>query len=75
MRQDGEAGLPVAELLRKYGVGHQTDYSWKARYCGATVSETRQLKELKLENWKLESMYADLGLENAAIKYVLGRRL
>lgn len=75
MLQEGEAGLPVAELLRKHGVSRQTYYSWKAKYGGATVSEIRRLKELELENAKLKRMYADLALENAAIKDVLGRKL
>lgn len=75
MLQEGEAGLPVAELLRKHGVSRQTYYSWKAKYGGAAVSEIRRLKELEAENAKLKRMYADLALENAAIKDVLGRKL
>jgi putative transposase len=75
MLQEGEAGLPVAELLRKHGVSRQTYYSWKAKYGGATVNEIRRLKELEAENAKLKRMYADLALENAAIKDVLGRKL
>jgi putative transposase len=75
MLQAGEAGLPVAELLRKHGVSRQTYYSWKAKYGGATVNEIRRLQELEAENAKLKRMYADLALENAAIKDVLGRKL
>lgn len=75
MLQEGEAGLPVAELLRKHGVSRQTYYSWKAKYGGATVNKIRRLKELEAENAKLKRMYADLALENAAIKDVLGRKL
>lgn len=74
MLQEGEAGLPVAELLRKHGVSRQTYYSWKAKYAGATVNEIRRLKELEAENAKLKRMYADLALENAAIKDVLSRK-
>ena len=33
------------------------------------------MKELEAENAKLKRMYADLALENAAIKDVLGRQL
>lgn len=74
MLQEGEAGLPVAELLRKHGVSRQTYYRWKAKYAGATVNEIRRLKELEAENAKLKRMYADLALENAAIKDVLSRK-
>ena len=38
-------------------------------------AELKRLKELEGENAKLKRMYADLALENAAIKEVLGRKL
>jgi len=39
------------------------------------VAELKRLKELEAENAKLKRMYADLALENAAIKDVLSRKL
>ena len=73
--QEGEAGIPVAELLRKHGISRPTYYQWKAKYGGASVPELRRLKELEQENAKLKRMYAELALENAAIKDVLSRKL
>ena len=73
--QGGEAGLPVAEILRKHGISRPTYYQWKAKYGGTSVPELRRLKELELENAKLKRMYAELALENAAIKDVLNRKL
>ena len=35
----------------------------------------KRVKELEAENAKLKRMYADLALENAAIKDVLSRKL
>jgi hypothetical protein len=35
---------------------------------------TRRLRELEVENAKLKRMYADLAIENAAIKDVLNRK-
>lgn len=67
-------GVPVAELLRKHGIHRNTYFNWKARYGGATVHELRRLRELELENAKLKRMYAELALENAAIKDVLSRK-
>ena len=72
--QEGEAGLPVAQIVRKYGISQATYYNWKSKYGGASVAELKRLKELELENAKLKRMYADLALENAAIKDVLGRK-
>jgi putative transposase len=39
------------------------------------VSELKRLKELEAENAKLKKMYAELALENAAIRDVLSRKL
>jgi putative transposase len=73
--QEGEAGVPVAEPLRKHGISRPNYYQWKAKYGGASVPELRRLNELEQENAKLKRMYAELALENAAIKDVLSRTL
>lgn len=70
-----EAGVPVADVLRQVGVSRATFFKWRSKYGGATVSELTRLKELEAENTKLKRMYADLALENAAIKDVLSRKL
>ena len=75
MLKDAEGGVPVAELLRKHGVSKATFFKWRSKYGGATVSDVRRLRELEAENAKLKRMYADLALENAAIKDVLHRKL
>ena len=73
--REGEAGVPVAQILRKHGISHATYYNWKSKYGGAGIPELRRLKELETENAKLKRMYADMALENAAIKEVLSRKL
>lgn len=70
-----EAGVPVDEVLRKAGVSRSTFFKWRSKYGGATVSELARLRELEGENAKLKRMYAELALENAAIKDVLHRKL
>jgi len=73
--KQAEAGVPVKDLCRKIGVSEQTFYNWKAKYGGLGVSELKRLRELEAENAKLKKMYADLALENEAIKAVLNRKL
>lgn len=73
--KEGECGVPVAQVLRRHGISHATYYKWKAKYGGASVAELKRLRELEGENAKLKRMYADLALENAAIKDVLSRKL
>ena len=73
--REGEAGVSVAQLARKHGISAATYYHWKSKYAGAGVPELKRLRELKAENAKLKRMYADLALENTAIKDVLSRKL
>jgi putative transposase len=73
--KQAEAGVPVKDLCRKLGISEQTFYNWKAKYGGLSVSELKRLRELETENARLKKMYADLALENEAIKAVLNRKL
>src|SRR5690606_20910360 len=73
--KEGEAGMPVTEILRKHGISRQTHFTWKSKYGGASVKDLTRLKELEQENAKLKRMYAELAFENAAIKDVLAGQL
>ena len=73
--KEGEAGMAVGEIVRKHGISAATYYSWKSKYAGVAVSELKRMKELETENANLKRMYANLALENAAIKDVLNRKL
>jgi putative transposase len=75
MLKEAEAGVPVADLLRKHGISKATFFKWRSKYAGVSVPDVKRLRELEAENAKLKRMYADLALENAAIKDVLARKL
>ena len=72
---EGEAGLPVGEVCRKHGISTACYYQWKSKFAGMTANELKKVKELEAENSRLKRMYAELALENAAIKDVLSRKL
>lgn len=72
--KEHEAGVPVAELCRNYGVSDASVYKWKARYGGMDVSEARRLRALEDENAKLKRMLADAMLDNVALKDLLGKK-
>ena len=72
--KEGEAGVAVAEILRTHGISRPTYFAWKSKYGGASVKDLTRLKELEHENAKLKRMYAELALENTAIKDVLARK-
>jgi putative transposase len=73
--KEAEAGLPISQLMRQHEISRATFYQWGSKYAGTTPSELKRIKELESENAKLKRMYADLALENHAIKDVLQRKL
>ncbi|OCG29853.1 transposase [Gilliamella sp. Choc6-1] len=62
--KEAEAGIPVKELCRKYGVGNSTFYKWREKYGGMETSDIKRLKELEAENRKLKQMFAELSLKS-----------
>lgn len=70
-----EGGRTVKEVCREYGFSDATYYNWKARYGGMETSDIKRLRELEEENRKLKQMYADLSLENRALKDVIAKKL
>ena len=73
--KEADSGVPVKDVCRKHEISDATYYHWKSKYAGAGVPELKRLRELETENAKLKRMYADLALENTAIKDVLSRKL
>jgi putative transposase len=51
---EGDAGLPVAEICRKYGISNGLYYQWKSKYSGVSVSELKRVRELESENSRLK---------------------
>ena len=70
-----ESGLAVGDVCRKHGISNATYYQWKSKYAGVSANELKRIKDLEAENGKLKRMYAELALENTAIRDVLSRKL
>lgn len=71
--KQAEAGTKVQDICREHGISNATYYQWKSKYGGLEASDLKRLKEIKAENSRLKRMYADLALENQAIKDLLGK--
>jgi len=69
------AASPSPSCCVKPGVSKATFFKWRSKDGGASVSDVKRLRDLEGEHAKLKRMYADLALENAAIKDVLNRKL
>ncbi len=72
---EGAAGVPVADLCRKHGIGESTYYKWKSKYGGMTVAELKRLKKLERENQRLKQMYATLSMDHELLREVLEKKL
>ncbi|MFS1437728.1 transposase [Shewanella sp. 10N.286.48.A6] len=74
--KEGESGaLTVPELCRKHNVGQSTYYKWKSKYGGMQASDLTRMRELEAENAKLKKMFADVSLQNMALKDIVEKKL
>ncbi len=72
--KQAEAGVPVPELMRKYGISRATFYAWRKKYGGLDASEMRRMKELEAENKRLKALVADLALDKQILQEVLSKK-
>jgi putative transposase len=70
-----EKGRAVKDVCREHSVSEATYYQWKLKYGGMKPSTVRRLRDLESENRRLKQMYADLSLENHALKDVIAKKL
>jgi putative transposase len=73
--KQGDGGMKVKDLCREHGISDATSYNWKAKYGGLEASDLKRLKETESELTKLKRMYADLALEERALKDLLEKKL
>lgn len=73
--KEGEAGVQVKEICRKHGISDATYYNWKSKYGGMGPSDLKRMKEMEQELFQLKRMYADMALENRALKDLIEKKL
>lgn len=73
--KQSDAGLPIKDICRQAGISQATYYQWKSKYGGMEASDLKRVKELEAENAKLKRMFADLALENVAMKDLIAKKL
>jgi putative transposase len=69
-----DAGATWAEVTRRHGISRETLRRWRAKYRDVGVAEAKRLKALEDENRRLKRLVADLSLDNALLKDVVGRK-
>jgi putative transposase len=73
--KQADAGVPVKDVCRQAGISTAAYYQWKSKYGGMEASDLKRVKELEAENAKLKRMYAELALDNAAMKDLITKKL
>jgi putative transposase len=73
--KEADAGKQVKDICRTYGISDATYYKWKSKYGGMEANDLKRMKELEAELSQLKRMYADLALENRALKDLLEKKL
>ena len=72
--KESEAGLALADLLRKHGISAGTYYRWKAKFGGMEVSDAKRLKALEDENRRLKRLVADQALDIQLLKEISSKK-
>ncbi len=70
-----EGGRNVKDMCREYEISEATYYNWRSKYGGMEASDVEKLKDLEAENRKLKQMYAELSLDNKALKEIVEKKL
>jgi putative transposase len=73
--KQAEGVVPVKEICRQYQISSACYYKWKSKFGGLSVSELRRNRELEAENSKLKRMYAEMAMENHALKDLIEKKL
>ena len=73
--QEHEGGRKAEDICRELGITSAAFYKWRQRYGGLEVGELKRLKELEEENSRLKRMYAEISMENDAMKDLIVKKL
>lgn len=73
--KEADSEVPVKDICRERGISDATYYKWKSKYGGMEASDLRRMKELETELSQMKRMYADMALENRALKDLIEKKL
>jgi putative transposase len=73
--KEADSGVAVKDVCRKHEISDATYYNWKSKYGGMDASDLKKMKELERELGQLKRMYADIALENRALKDLIEKKL
>ncbi len=72
--QQIEGGRQVREACQELGVSEATYYVWKSKYGGMDDADLHRLRDIEAEHGKLKRMYAELAMENQALRDLIAKK-
>ena len=69
-----DGGRKADDLCRQLEISKAILYNWKSKYGGMESSDVKRLKELEEENSRLKRMYANLAMDNEALKNLFTKK-
>jgi putative transposase len=70
-----EQGVKVSDIARANNISEKTFYRLRSQYAGMGINELKRVKELESENAKLKRMYAELAMDNHALRDLIEKKL
>ncbi len=73
--KQAESGTQVGDVCRQMGISEATFYVWKKKYGGLSLTELRELRQLREENAKLKRLVADLTLDRHVLQGIVKKKI
>jgi putative transposase len=73
--KEADAGMRGKDLCRNHRISDATYYNWKFKYGGISASDLERWKEMEQDLSQLKRLYADMALENRALKDLIEKNL
>lgn len=73
--KEADCGVSIKEICRQHGISDATYYNWKSKYGGMNASDLKRMKEMEREISQLKRMYADVAMENRALRDLIEKKL
>ena len=74
LHREAEAGVPVKQVCRQHAFSEASNYLWRSKCGGMTVSDAKRLKELTAENTRLKKLLAEAVLDNEVTREALRKK-
>jgi len=73
--KEHQQGMKVEVICRKLGICQATFYRWQEQFGSLSVTEVREMRQLKEENSRLKQLVAELSLDRHMLQEVISKKL